>query len=174
MAEGLIADAANQIRRIAPGAACAIVTDTNVAKLHLPALEKALDGAGIRHSTVAVAPGEGSKSFAEYARVCNALIGAKMERGDIVIALGGGVVGDLAGFAAATIRRGMRFIQVPTTLLAEVNSSVGGKTGINSPHGKNLLGPFTSPRSCSPTLRRSKHCRCGSFAPDTPKSSNMG
>ncbi len=143
--EGLIADAANQIRRIAPGAACAIVTDTNVEKLHLPALEKALDGAGIRHSTVAVAPGEGSKSFAEYARVCNALIGAKMERGDIVIALGGGVVGDLAGFAAATIRRGMRFVQVPTTLLAEVDSSVGGKTGINSPHGKNLVGAFHQP-----------------------------
>ena len=92
----------------------------------MPALEKALDGAGIRHSTVAVAPGEGSKSFAEYARVCNALIGAKMERGDIVIALGGGVVGDLAGFAAATIRRGMRFVQVPTTLLAEVDF-LGGR-----------------------------------------------
>ena len=104
-----------------------------------------LDGAGIRHSTVAVAPGEGSKSFAEYARVCNALIGAKMERGDVVIALGGGVVGDLAGFAAATIRRGMRFVQVPTTLLAEVDSSVGGKTGINSPHGKNLVGAFHQP-----------------------------
>jgi shikimate kinase / 3-dehydroquinate synthase len=143
--EGLIADAANQIRRLAPGAACAIITDENVAKLHLPALEHVLDEACIRHSTVVVAPGEGSKSFAEYARVCNALIGAKMERGDMVVALGGGVVGDLAGFVAATLRRGMRFIQVPTTLLAEVDSSVGGKTGINSPHGKNLVGAFHQP-----------------------------
>jgi shikimate kinase / 3-dehydroquinate synthase len=143
--EGLIADAGNQIRRLAPGAACAIVTDENVAKLHLPALEHVLDEAFIRHTTVVVAPGEGSKSFAEYARVCNALIGAKMERGDVVVALGGGVVGDLAGFAAATLRRGMRFIQVPTTLLAEVDSSVGGKTGINSPHGKNLVGAFHQP-----------------------------
>ena len=117
----------------------------NVEKLHLPALEQALDGAWIRHARSIVAPGEGSKSFAEYARVCNALIGAKIERGDVVIALGGGVVGDLAGFAAATIRRGMRFIQVPTTLLAEVDSSVGGKTGINSPHGKNLIGAFHQP-----------------------------
>jgi shikimate kinase/3-dehydroquinate synthase len=142
---GLIAEAANHIRRLAPRAACAIVTDGNVAKLHLPALEHALDDAFVRHSRVVVAPGEGSKSFAEYARVCNALIGAKLERGDVIIALGGGVVGDLAGFAAATLRRGMRFIQVPTTLLAEVDSSVGGKTGINSPHGKNLIGAFHQP-----------------------------
>jgi shikimate kinase / 3-dehydroquinate synthase len=80
-----------------------------------------------------------------YARVCNALIGAKLERGDVIIALGGGVIGDLAGFAAATVRRGIRLIQVPTTLLAEVDSSVGGKTGINSPHGKNLIGAFHQP-----------------------------
>jgi len=142
---GLIGEAAHHIRRLAPRAACAIVTDENVAKLHLPALEQALDAAFVRHSTVIVAPGEGSKSFAEYARVCNALIGAKLERGDMILALGGGVVGDLAGFAAATIRRGMRFIQLPTTLLAEVDSSVGGKTGINSPHGKNLIGAFHQP-----------------------------
>ena len=142
---GLIAEAAKHIRRLAPRAACAIVTDENVAKLHLPALEHALDEGFVRHAKVVVAPGEGSKSFAEYARICNELIGAKLERGDVVVALGGGVVGDLAGFAAATIRRGMRFIQVPTTLLAEVDSSVGGKTGINSPHGKNLIGAFHQP-----------------------------
>jgi shikimate kinase/3-dehydroquinate synthase len=142
---GLIAEAAKHIRRVAPRAACAIITDENVAKLHLPAFEQALDEDFVRHTRVVVAPGEGSKSFAEYARVCNALIGAKLERGDVVVALGGGVVGDLAGFAAATIRRGMRFIQVPTTLLAEVDSSVGGKTGINSPHGKNLIGAFHQP-----------------------------
>jgi shikimate kinase / 3-dehydroquinate synthase len=142
---GLIAEAGNHIRRLAPRAACAIVTDENVAKLHLPALERALDQALIHHSKVIVAPGEGSKSFDVYARVCNALIGAKLERGDVIIALGGGVIGDLAGFAAATVRRGMRLIQVPTTLLAEVDSSVGGKTGINSPHGKNLIGAFHQP-----------------------------
>jgi shikimate kinase/3-dehydroquinate synthase len=142
---GLIAEAGNHIRRLAPRAACAIVTDENVAKLHLPTLERALDEAFVRHSRVVVAPGEGSKSLAEYARVCNALIGAKLERGDVVVALGGGVIGDLAGFAAATVRRGMRFIQVPTTLLAKVDSSVGGKTGINSPHGKNLIGAFHQP-----------------------------
>ncbi len=142
---GLIGEAARHIRALAPRAACAIVTDENVAKLHLPALEHALGEGFIRHSTVVVAPGEASKSFAEYARVCNALIAAKIERGDVIIALGGGVIGDLAGFAAATLRRGMRFIQVPTTLLAEVDSSVGGKTGINSPHGKNLIGAFHQP-----------------------------
>ncbi|MGO9237647.1 MAG: 3-dehydroquinate synthase [Methylocella sp.] len=142
---GLIAEAGHHIRRLAPRAACAIVTDENVASLHLAALEQALDEAFVRHTKVIVAPGEGSKSFTEYARVCNELIGAKLERGDIIVALGGGVVGDLAGFVAATLRRGMRFIQVPTTLLAEVDSSVGGKTGINSPHGKNLIGAFHQP-----------------------------
>jgi len=111
----------------------------------LPALERALDQAFIRHSKVIVAPGEGSKSFDVYAQVCNALIGARLERGDVIVALGGGVIGDLAGFAAATVRRGMRFIQVPTTLLAEVDASIGGKTGINSPYGKNLIGAFHQP-----------------------------
>ncbi|HEX3493853.1 MAG TPA: 3-dehydroquinate synthase [Methylocella sp.] len=142
---GLIAESGNHIHRLAPRAACAIVTDENVAKLHLPALERALDQAFIRHSKVIVASGEGSKSFDVYAQVCNALIGARLERGDVIVALGGGVIGDLAGFAAATVRRGMRLIQVPTTLLAEVDSSVGGKTGINSPHGKNSIGAFHQP-----------------------------
>ncbi|QBR70721.1 3-dehydroquinate synthase [Beijerinckiaceae bacterium] len=141
----LISDAGGLIRQLAPRAACAIVTDENVAKLYLPSLERALDLASIRHSAVVVAPGEESKSFEVFARVCNALISAKLERGDIVIALGGGVIGDLTGFAAATLRRGMRFVQVPTSLLAQVDSSVGGKTGINSPHGKNLIGAFHQP-----------------------------
>jgi shikimate kinase/3-dehydroquinate synthase len=142
---GLIAEAGTHLRRIAPGAACAIITDDHVAALHLPALEKALDLAGIRHARVIVAPGEESKSFEVFARVCDAVIEARLERGDVIIALGGGVIGDLAGFAAAAIRRGMRFIQMPTTLLAEVDSSVGGKTGINSRHGKNLIGAFHQP-----------------------------
>ena len=91
------------------------------------------------------APGEASKSYATFEKVCEAIIAARIERGDLVIALGGGVIGDLAGFAAACVRRGIDFVQVPTTLLAQVDSSVGGKTGINSPHGKNLIGAFHQP-----------------------------
>ncbi|MCI0600360.1 MAG: 3-dehydroquinate synthase [Beijerinckiaceae bacterium] len=142
---GLIAEAGHHIRRLAPYAGCAIVTDENVARLHLPALERALDEASIRHSRVVVAAGERSKSFEVFADVCNALLAARLERGDVIVALGGGVIGDLAGFAAATVRRGMRFVQVPASLLAQVDSSVGGKTGINSPHGKNLIGAFHQP-----------------------------
>ncbi|HTV33846.1 MAG TPA: 3-dehydroquinate synthase [Methylocella sp.] len=143
--DGLIGEAADHVRRRDPKAACAILTDENVAGLHLARLEQALDAVSIRHSCVIVPPGERAKSFAEYARVCNTLIECKLERGDFIIALGGGVVGDLAGFVAATLRRGMRFIQVPTTLLAQVDSSVGGKTGINAPLGKNLIGAFHQP-----------------------------
>ncbi len=141
----LLAEAGAHVRRLAPGAACAIVTDANVAKLHLPELEASLDATAIRYSAVTVAAGESSKSFGVFAEVCDAVIAAKLERGDLVIALGGGVIGDLAGFAAASIRRGMRFIQIPTSLLAQVDSSVGGKTGVNSDHGKNLIGAFHQP-----------------------------
>ena len=143
--EGLIAGAGARIAALAPGSACAIVTDANVASLHLPALEAGLRQAGVRHASVVVPPGEASKSYVRFAAVCDEVIGAKMERGDLIVALGGGVVGDLAGFAAASVRRGMRFVQIPTSLLAQVDSSVGGKTGINSPHGKNLIGAFHQP-----------------------------
>ncbi|HXW70738.1 MAG TPA: 3-dehydroquinate synthase [Methylocella sp.] len=143
--KGLLAGLGNHLVDLAPRAACAIVTDENVARLHLAAVERALSQHFIRYFSVIVPPGESSKSFEEYARVSNALIGAKLERGDVVIALGGGVIGDLAGFVAATLRRGTPLIQVPTTLLAQVDSSVGGKTGINSPHGKNLVGAFHQP-----------------------------
>ncbi len=142
---GLIREAGAAIAPLAQGAACAILTDETVARLHLPALEASLDAAAVRHSRVVVPPGEGSKSIATFAEVTEALIAAKLERSGLVIALGGGVVGDLAGFAAATVRRGTRFVQVPTTLLAQVDSSVGGKTGINSRHGKNLIGAFHQP-----------------------------
>jgi shikimate kinase / 3-dehydroquinate synthase len=142
---GLLAKAGDYIGRLAPGASCAIVTDENVARLHLPALECALGEASIRHARVVVPAGERSKSFAAYAELCDALLAARLERGDVVVALGGGVIGDLAGFAAATVRRGMRLVQMPTTLLAEVDSSVGGKTGINSALGKNLVGAFHQP-----------------------------
>ncbi len=142
---GLIAAAGARIAALAPGAACAVVTDANLARHHLPALRASLDGAGIRHATAVVAPGEGSKSFATYAEVCGALLDTRAERGDLVVALGGGVVGDLAGFVAATLKRGLRFVQIPTSLLAQVDSSVGGKTGINAPQGKNLVGAFHQP-----------------------------
>ncbi len=142
---GLLADAGGALARVAPGAACAIVTDDNVARHHLATLQASLERAGIRHAAVAVAPGEGSKSYPVFERVCDAVIAARLERNDVVVALGGGVVGDLAGYAAASVRRGMRFVQLPTSLLAQVDSSVGGKTGINSPHGKNLVGAFHQP-----------------------------
>ncbi|PNG25824.1 3-dehydroquinate synthase [Methylocella silvestris] len=143
--QGLIVAAGACVRRLAPGAACAIVTDANVAALHLGALECSLREAGVRYSAVIAPPGEQSKSYGVFAKVCDDIIAARLERGDLVIALGGGVIGDLAGFAAASIRRGMRFVQIPTSLLAQVDSSVGGKTGINSEHGKNLIGAFHQP-----------------------------
>jgi shikimate kinase/3-dehydroquinate synthase len=143
--DNLLAESGALIAKIAPGAACAVITDTNVARHHLPALAASLDAAGIRHADITIAPGETSKSFSNYERICDHVLAARMERGDIVVALGGGVVGDLAGFAAATVRRGMRLVQIPTTLLAQVDSSVGGKTGINSSHGKNLIGAFHQP-----------------------------
>jgi shikimate kinase/3-dehydroquinate synthase len=143
--ENLLLEAGSLIAKIAPRASCAIVTDTNVAQHHLPALQSSLDAGGIRHAAISVTPGESAKSFATYECVCNDILAARMERGDVVVALGGGVVGDLAGFAAATVRRGMRLVQIPTSLLAQVDSSVGGKTGINSPHGKNLIGAFHQP-----------------------------
>jgi 3-dehydroquinate synthase len=128
-----------------PGARAAIVTDRNVASLHLDAAEASLAAAGIASTRIVVPAGESSKSFACFEEVCEALIAARIERGDIVVALGGGVVGDLAGFAAASVRRGLDYIQVPTTLLAQVDSSVGGKTAIDSRHGKNLVGAFHQP-----------------------------
>jgi len=141
----LLDEAGERIAALAPGAACAIVTDETVAGIHLPVLEDSLKAASIRTEAIRVPSGERSKSMAELDRVVDGILSAKMERGDVVVALGGGVVGDLAGFAAAITRRGMRFVQIPTTLLAQVDSSVGGKTGVNSSHGKNLIGAFHQP-----------------------------
>ena len=143
--EGALAQAGARIAALAPGARTAIVTDGRVARLHLDALEASLKAAGVASFAVIVPPGEGSKSWHGVATVTDAIIGGRLERGDLVIALGGGVIGDLAGFAAAIALRGMRFVQVPTTLLAQVDSSVGGKTGINTDHGKNLVGAFHQP-----------------------------
>jgi 3-dehydroquinate synthase len=142
---GLIASLGTRTAALKPGAKAAIVTDDVVAPLHLAAAEASLAAAGVTPSRVVVGAGEGAKSFSGFERVCEALIAVKIERGDLVVALGGGVVGDLAGFAAAAVRRGLDYIQVPTTLLAQVDSSVGGKTAINSSHGKNLIGAFHQP-----------------------------
>ncbi len=143
---GLIASAGREIAPILARPRTVIVTDENVARHHLPALGASLDTAGIEHSAIIVPPGEASKSFATLEHVLDRLLDAKVERDDMIVALGGGVIGDLAGFAASVLRRGVDFIQVPTTLLAQVDSSVGGKTGINCRHGKNLIGSFHQPR----------------------------
>ena len=142
---GVIDEAGAEVARIAPGAKCAIVTDAHVAPLYLDRLTKSLAAAGLGSAAIVCPPGEATKSYDQFARVSDALIEARIERRDIVIALGGGVIGDLTGFCAASLRRGVRFVQVPTTLLSQVDSSVGGKTGINSPHGKNLVGAFHQP-----------------------------
>ena len=143
--KGLLEEAGARIAALAPTARLAIVTDSNVAALHLGTLSASLDRAGLKHDTITIQPGEASKAYGPFAKVCDGLLATKVERGDFVVAFGGGVVGDLAGFAAAVIRRGMRFVQIPTSLLAQVDSSVGGKTGINSSHGKNLVGVFHQP-----------------------------
>jgi 3-dehydroquinate synthase len=142
---GVLRSLGERIAALRPGVRTAIVTDHSVAKHWLAAVEASLKTANVPSSTILVGEGEGTKSYAVLEQVSEALIAAKIERNDLVIALGGGVIGDLAGFAASIVRRGVDFVQVPTTLLAQVDSSVGGKTGINSPHGKNLLGAFHQP-----------------------------
>jgi 3-dehydroquinate synthase len=142
---GLFASAADEIARRLGRRRMAIVTDATVARHHLPPLEAALAARGLHAGTLALPAGEATKSFAVLTHVCDRLLAFGLERSDLVIALGGGVIGDLAGFAAAILRRGVRFVQVPTTLLAQVDSSVGGKTGINTVQGKNLVGAFHQP-----------------------------
>jgi 3-dehydroquinate synthase len=142
---GLLTNLGERIKTLRPGARVAIVTDENVARLHLESAEAALKSSGVECARIIVPPGEGSKSYATFESVCEAIIAARVERGDLVIAFGGGVVGDLTGFAASAVRRGLDFVQIPTTLLAQVDSSVGGKTGINSRQGKNLIGAFHQP-----------------------------
>ncbi len=142
---GVLSSLGDRIARMRPGAKAAIVTDETVARHHLAAAQSALARADVAFSSVVVPPGENSKKIAGFETVCEALIEARIDRGDVVIALGGGVIGDLAGFAAATVRRGIDFIQVPTSLLAQVDSSIGGKTAINSRGGKNLIGAFHQP-----------------------------
>src|SRR6478735_1920946 len=142
---GVLSSLGARIAALRPGARTAIVTDRTVAKHWLESAEASLAAAGIASFRVVVEEGEGSKSYACFEQVCEGLIGGKLERNDLVIALGGGVIGDLAGFAAAAVRRGVDYVQVPTSLLAQVDSSVGGKTAINSAQGKNLVGAFHQP-----------------------------
>ncbi|MBB3563846.1 3-dehydroquinate synthase [Rhizobium sp. BK512] len=142
---GLIAGAGAEIASRLKGRKAAIITDEHVAPLYLDALKASLDAAGIASASVVLPAGEKTKSFEHLINVCDKVLEARVERNDYVIALGGGVIGDLSGFAAGIVRRGVRFVQVPTSLLAQVDSSVGGKTGINSRHGKNLIGVFHQP-----------------------------
>ena len=134
-----------RLKSLFPGARFGVITDTNLEKTQWPRLQKSLTDAGLDHPLVTVPAGEASKSMDTLGQCVNAILHARLERSDIIIAFGGGVIGDLAGFAAAITRRGMAFVQVPTSLLAQVDSSVGGKTGINSRFGKNLVGAFHQP-----------------------------
>lgn len=142
---GVLASLGERLLALRPGAAALIVTDENVARHHLTAARASLEAAQVRAREVVIAPGEQAKSWRGLEALCEEILAARIERDDLVVALGGGVIGDLAGFAAAIVRRGLDYVQVPTTLLAQVDSSVGGKTAINSRQGKNLIGAFHQP-----------------------------
>ncbi|MFV0333586.1 MAG: 3-dehydroquinate synthase [Tropicimonas sp.] len=142
---GILSRAGYRIAPLLKRPLVAVVTDETVAGLHLEALLDALRADGIEARCLTLPAGEGTKSWASLERCVTWLLEQKIERSDLVVAFGGGVIGDLVGFAAAITRRGVRFVQVPTTLLAQVDSSVGGKTGINAASGKNLIGAFYQP-----------------------------
>lgn len=141
----LLSEAGRLIATRLGKAKCAVVTDENVARHHLATLEASLRAEGRLRGSIVLPAGEATKSFRELGPLCERLLELGVERGDLVVAFGGGVIGDLAGFAAGILRRGVRFVQIPTSLLAQVDSSVGGKTGINTPQGKNLIGVFHQP-----------------------------
>lgn len=143
---GLLAQAGASIRPFLPRPYTVIVTDETVAGLHLATLQAGLADEGIESEAIILPPGEATKNMGELTRVVERLLELKIERDDLIIAFGGGVIGDLAGFAASILRRGVDFVQVPTSLLAQVDSSVGGKTGVNAPQGKNLIGAFHQPK----------------------------
>jgi len=142
---GALDRAGDWLARYARGGGFVVVTDEHLAVAQLPRLQKGLAAAGISIDPIVLPAGEGTKSWHELARLCDALLERGIERSDHVIALGGGVIGDLVGFAAAILKRGCNFIQIPTSLLAQVDSSVGGKTAINTAAGKNLVGAFHQP-----------------------------
>jgi 3-dehydroquinate synthase len=143
---GLIDGAGAEIAPFCPARRVALVADAAVQALHGARLVRSLEAGGLRVDVITVAPGEASKSFEGLATLSDQLLALGLDRGDLIIAFGGGVVGDLAGFAAAIYKRGIDFVQIPTTLLAQVDSSVGGKTAIDTPRGKNLIGAFHQPR----------------------------
>ncbi len=145
IAPGLLAQSGALIAPLLHRKRVAIVTDENVGPLHLATLIEGLEAQGLASSTLTLPAGEATKSWPHFERTVEWLLAEKVERRDVVIAFGGGVIGDLVGFAAAVLRRGVRFVQIPTSLLAQVDSSVGGKTGINAPQGKNLIGAFHQP-----------------------------
>jgi 3-dehydroquinate synthase len=142
---GLLAEAGSLLRGIVRQKRVVVVTDANVAKLHLKTFIAGLAKAGIASDTLILPPGEGTKDFAHFQKLCEDILALGIERSTLLVALGGGVVGDLAGFAAATLLRGLDYVQIPTTLLAQVDSSVGGKTAIDTKAGKNLVGAFHQP-----------------------------
>ncbi len=143
--DGLLGRAGAEIAPLLRRPRVAVVTDETVGSLHLETLRRALAAEGIAMTALALPAGEATKGWPQFTRTVEWLLDQKVERKDIVVALGGGVIGDLVGFAAAVLRRGVRFVQIPTSLLAQVDSSVGGKTGINAPQGKNLIGAFHQP-----------------------------
>ncbi|PJE29325.1 3-dehydroquinate synthase [Pseudooceanicola marinus] len=142
---GLIAEAGAHIAPLLRRPRVAVISDETVAGLHLEALRDGLAASGIEMVALTLPAGEATKSWPHFTRAVEWLLEQRVERSDVVVAFGGGVIGDLAGFAAAVLRRGVRFVQIPTSLLAQVDSSVGGKTGINSAQGKNLVGAFHQP-----------------------------
>ena len=143
---GLMKDAGTEIAKRLPNAKATVITDETVAENYLAPLTESLKSVGIEIDPLVLKPGEKTKNYENMETACDHILKCKLERGDAVIALGGGVIGDLTGFAAGIVRRGMKFIQVPTSLLAQVDSSVGGKTGINTSAGKNLVGVFHQPQ----------------------------
>lgn len=142
---GLLARAGVEIAALKRASRVFVVSDDNVARLHMAALVRSLDSAGISHSACVLPPGEATKSFALLEQLTGQMLEANLDRGDLVVAFGGGVIGDLTGFAAGIVKRGIDYVQIPTTLLAQVDSSVGGKTAIDTPQGKNLIGLFHQP-----------------------------
>ncbi|AXI46850.1 3-dehydroquinate synthase [Sulfitobacter sp. SK012] len=142
---GLLREAGDHIGPLLRRSRVVVISDENVAALHLDTLRSGLASQNITLEALTLPPGEGTKCWEQLQRCVGWLLDQQVERGDVVIALGGGVIGDLVGFAAAILRRGVRFVQVPTSLLAQVDSSVGGKTGINAAQGKNLIGAFHQP-----------------------------
>lgn len=144
--DGFLASAGSAIRDAAGAGRCWIVTDENVAPLYLDSVTASLEQAGLEAQSIVLPAGEGTKTFATLENIVNTVLDGAPERSSTLIALGGGVIGDITGFAASVILRGINFVQIPTSLLAQVDSSVGGKTGMNTRHGKNLAGAFYQPR----------------------------